>query len=115
MMEVTKHAEGWVISVRARAGAKSNELLDIRDGAIYLCVSAPPEDGKANEAIGVLLAENLGVRKSQVALIAGQTSKRKRFLIRGIDVDELKARVDAALTPTVYDPQDLPPDEDDDE
>lgn len=106
MMEVTKHAQGWVVSVRARAGAKANELLDIRDGAIYLSVTAPPEDGKANEAIGVLLAESLGVRKSQVALLVGPTSKHKKFLIRGIDVDDLKARVDAALTPTVYDPQD---------
>ncbi|GIW87613.1 MAG: hypothetical protein KatS3mg108_1937 [Isosphaeraceae bacterium] len=105
MIQVKKHADGWVVAVRVRPKARSNDLLDLRDGAIYLCVTAPPEAGKANQAAGVLLAESLGLRGNQVELIAGETSRNKQFLIRGIDVEDLLARIDAALTPTVYDPE----------
>lgn len=106
MIAVTKHADGWILPVRARPGAKSNELLDESDGALELSVTAPPEDNKANEAIVRLLAESLSLSKNQIALLAGASTLEKRFLIRGLQVEELLARIDAALQPTVYDPLD---------
>lgn len=107
MIEVSEHPEGAVLPVRAKPGARKNELIDEHAGALRVSVTAPPEDGKANEAIVEALAVGLNLRRSQFAILTGATSRDKRFLVRGISVDELMSRIDAALTPTLFDP---PPD-----
>lgn len=103
MIEPTPHARGSVLPVRAQPGARRNGLIGERAGAVRVAVSAPPEKGKANEAIARVLAEALGLRASQVALIAGETSRDKRFLIEGLGPDELKRRLAAQAPPTLLD------------
>ena len=49
------------------------------------------------ESFGVVLAEALGVRKSQVELVRGTTSRQKHFLIRDITPDDLAARLAGVL------------------
>lgn len=107
MIAVNEHPEGAVLPVRAKPGARKNELIDEHGGALRVSVVAPPEDGKANEAIVETLAIGLNLRRSQFALLTGATSRDKRFLVRGISADELISRIDSALTPTLFD---LPPD-----
>jgi uncharacterized protein YggU (UPF0235/DUF167 family) len=60
-------------------------------------VTVAPEKGKANAAIAGVLAEALGCRASQVVLIAGETSRDKRFLIVDVDRDALIQRIEALL------------------
>lgn len=102
MIAVTAHAQGAVLPVRAKPGAKQNAVLDEFDGAMRVSVTAAPEDGKANDAIVRVLAEVLGCRRSEITLLSGASSRSKRFLIAGLSVDDLLARIEAALTPTVY-------------
>jgi uncharacterized protein (TIGR00251 family) len=106
MINVSGHPEGAVLPVRAKPGAKRSELVDEHDGALRVAVNAPPVDGKANEALVEILAESLNLRRSQVVLLSGETSRDKRFLIRGLGVEDLLSRIDGVLTPTVYEPQD---------
>ncbi len=54
-----------------------------------MCVTQSPEKGKANKAVIELMAKALGLRKSQIELISGESSHQKRFLIRGITPQEL--------------------------
>ena len=63
-------------------------------------MTAPPEDGRANKALVEALAGALGLKRSQVELIGGQTSRDKRFLIRGVARADLEKRV-AALSSLV--------------
>ena len=56
-----------------------------------------PEKGKANKAIVAVLAEALSVRKSQLELVAGETSPQKRFLVRGLTKTELAGRIEGVL------------------
>ncbi len=93
MIELTEHAEGVVLPVRAQAGARRAGFQGERNGALKVAVTAPPEDGRANAALVELLREELHLKRSQVELIAGQTSRDKRFLIRGITREELRARL----------------------
>lgn len=106
MIEVTAHPDGAVLPVRAKPGAKKSELLDEHDGALRVAVTAPPVDGKANEALVEVIAEALNLRRSQVELLTGETNRIKRFLIRGIAVDDLLSRIEGVLTPTGFEPQD---------
>jgi uncharacterized protein len=97
MIEVTPHSRGSVLCVRAQPGAKKDAVLGERAGALRVAVSAAPEKGKANGAIVDVLAESLGCKRSQIALICGETSRDKRFLIEGISPDDLRAKIAATL------------------
>ena len=90
MIAITEHAEGCVLPVRAQPGAKRNGVQGEQNGALKVSVTAPPEDGRANAALVAVLREALGVKRSQVALLSGQTSREKKFLIRGIKKAELE-------------------------
>lgn len=58
-----------------RAG--KNEVLKISEGEYKVKVTAPPEKGKANEAVVNLLADFLGVPKSSVSIIGGKSTRVK--------------------------------------
>ena len=79
--------------VRAQPGAKRNELRGEQDGMLKVCVTQSPEKGKANKAVIELMAKSLGLRKSQIELLSGETSHQKRFLIRGITPEELAQKL----------------------
>ena len=59
-------------------------------------VTAPPEDGKANAALTVLIAGGLGVPKSRVTMAAGQKSRLKTVAVAG-DPLELIAKLELLL------------------
>ena len=58
---------------------------------------APPEDGRANKALTELLREALGLKRSQIELLSGTTSRDKRFLIYGMGRAELETRLKGLL------------------
>ena len=60
-----------------------------RAGALLVRVTAPPVDGKANEAVRRLVAKRLGVPAGRVAVIRGESSRDKLVEVDGIDDDEL--------------------------
>jgi uncharacterized protein (TIGR00251 family) len=98
MIALSEHAEGVILPVRAQPGARRDAVLGEQNGALKLAVTAPPEDGRANQALVELLREKLQLRRSQVELLAGQTSRDKRFLIRGLSGEELRRRLAVLLT-----------------
>lgn len=97
MIALLRHANGTIVPVRAQPGARRNAILGARNGALRVAVSAAPERGKANEAIQKLLAEALECRPSMIVLLHGETSRDKRFLVNGVDLDELAARIEKWL------------------
>jgi hypothetical protein len=97
VIALADHADGVVVPVRAQPRSRRPGVQGEQGGALKLGVSAPPEDGRANAALIELLADVLGVRRSQVELLSGQTSRDKRFLIRDADRAALANRLQAAL------------------
>jgi len=93
MIQLTEHAEGVILPVRAQPGARKTGILGEQAGALKVAVTAPPEDGRANKALFEVLREALELKRSQVELLSGQTSRDKRFLVRGITAVELQRRV----------------------
>jgi uncharacterized protein (TIGR00251 family) len=102
MIAVTEHAEGCTLPVRAQPGARKAGILGEQAGALKVAVTAPPAEGRANKALAEVLREELGVKRSQVELLSGETSRDKRFLVRGVTVAELQARL-AVLLAGVFD------------
>ena len=97
MIALTDHAEGVVLPVRARPGARRAGVQGEQNGALKVAVSAPPEGGRANRALAEALAEALGLRRSQVELLAGASGRDKRFLVRGLTRAELEGRLAGLL------------------
>ncbi|HET7855582.1 MAG TPA: DUF167 domain-containing protein [Gaiellaceae bacterium] len=83
------------ITVTVSPGAARSELVGRHGDGWKVRVSAPPEGGKANDAVVALLAEVLGVRRSEVAVVAGRASRRKVVEISGLDPDEIARRLEA--------------------
>jgi uncharacterized protein len=96
MILLESHVDGTILPVRAQPGARRNEIRGAQDGMLKVCVTQAPEKGKANKAVIELLAKKLGLKKSQIELLSGETSHQKRFLVRGIQAKELSRRVERA-------------------
>ncbi|MEV4236887.1 MULTISPECIES: DUF167 domain-containing protein [unclassified Nocardia] len=69
-----------VVRATIKPNSRKGPLVEILDdGTLQLYVRAPAVEGKANKAAIELLADHYGVPKSAVRLIAGATSRFKRF------------------------------------
>lgn len=99
MIALADHADGCVLPVRAQPGARRAGVQGERNGALKLSVTAPPEDGRANDALVELLHELLDVKRSQVELLSGATARDKRFLIRGLTRAQVQDRLAPLLGP----------------
>ncbi len=88
-MKISAHAEGCILAVRAQPGARRSAIVGVQGAALKVAVAAPPDQGKANKALVLLLAEKLSLKKSQVELLAGAASRDKKFLVRGLSAAAL--------------------------
>ncbi len=94
---ITDHAEGCILHVRAQPRARRNLIVGAQAGALKVAVTAPPDKGRANESIVLVIADSLGLKRSQVELIAGATSRAKKFLVRDVKPEGLRSRLQALL------------------
>jgi hypothetical protein len=81
------------IVVTVSPGASRSELAGRHGGGWKARVAAPPERGRANEALLDLLAEALGLPRSRLALVAGGSARRKIVEVEGLDLDEISRRL----------------------
>jgi uncharacterized protein len=76
-----------VLSIHAEPGAGRSEVVGRHGGAVKVRVAAPPEQGRANDAIAALLADRFGLPAASVTLSSGETSRSKRFRLAGVEPD----------------------------
>ena len=86
---INAHAEGATLALRVQPKARRNAIGGEQAGALKVSVTAPPEDGRANDAVLTLLREKLGLQRSQLALLSGQTNRNKVVLVRGVTPQQL--------------------------
>lgn len=94
MINLESHPEGVILPVRAQPGARRNEVRGEQNGRLKVCVTQVAEKGKANKAILKLLSAMLGVRRSRLELLSGETSSEKRILIRQASEQEIRVVLD---------------------
>ncbi|MAG93898.1 MAG: hypothetical protein CMJ48_09135 [Planctomycetaceae bacterium] len=98
MLNLEATQAGAVLPVRAQPKARKNGVTGTHDGRLRVAVTQAPEKGKANAAIVKLLAKQLKLKASQVSLVAGETSPRKKFLIEGVSLEAVRKRVEELLS-----------------
>ena len=90
--------KGSALAVRVTPRASRNEIVEILDdGTIKVRLSAPPVDNEANYALIEFLSDILGVPKSKLDIVAGNTGRDKLISILDMDVDAVHQRILAHL------------------
>jgi len=79
--------------VKVRARAKKNAIAGELGEALKVALTAPPVEGKANEACIEFFAKLLKVPRSSVSIAAGQSSPNKVIRVVGLSADELQKRL----------------------
>lgn len=88
---IAAHPHGTLVEVWVVPGARTTQVVGVHGGAIRVRVKAPAERGEANRAVEKLLVEVTGAHG--VELIAGETSRRKRVVLRGIPPEQARSQL----------------------
>lgn len=83
--------DGCTLSVRVHPGARKNGVTGVHADALKIALTAPPVDGKANEALIAFLAHALRLPRARIALVSGLTSRAKMIRITGKSAAEVAA------------------------
>jgi len=81
------------LAIRVQPRAQRTEVAGERGGAVVIRVNAPPVDGKANAAVCKLIAQRLGVPKTAVEIVRGESARDKFVRIAGLSADEVRTRL----------------------
>ncbi len=84
-----------MLEVLVQPRASRTRVVGEHDGRLKIQLAAPPVDGEANAALIAFLADALSVRKQDVAIVRGETGRRKSVRIPSVT----SARAAAALAP----------------
>jgi len=79
------------IAVRLQPRARRDEVVGERGGAVVIRVTAPPVDGRANDALCRLIAKAAGVPPSRVSVVRGHTARDKVVRVEGVSPPDLRA------------------------
>jgi len=84
-LAISSAADGVRLRVRVKPRASRSRVVGVREGNLEVAVAAPPVDGEANAELVAFLARTLGVAKSAVELVSGETTRVKTLAVRGVD------------------------------
>ena len=75
--------------VKVQPKASRDQVVGYRDGVLQLRVTAPPDKGRANAAVVALLADALGLAKSRVRIVRGQSSRDKVLTVESLTPEDV--------------------------
>ena len=83
-LDVRDTPEGLTLRVRVQPRASRDAIGGEREGALVVRLTAPPVEGKANEALARFLGRALGVPPSAVRVVQGASGRDKRVAVAGV-------------------------------
>lgn len=86
-------ADSVLVTVRVVPRAARGEILGERGGRLLIKVTAPPLEGRANDAVCRLLAKAVGVGVSRVQVVRGERARDKTLRIDGLSLDDAARRL----------------------
>ena len=88
------------MAVYAQPRASRTVIVGLHDERVKVALKAPPVDGKANAALVRFMANLLGVRRADVRVLKGESSRRKLVLVERLTVDAVRDALEAAAPRT---------------
>jgi uncharacterized protein len=93
MIPIHETPAGATFAVKVQPRAKKNGITGALGDALKLALTAPPVDGRANEACIEFFANLLKVPRSSITIASGETSRRKVIRVAGLPADEVRSRL----------------------
>lgn len=93
MIEVASREGAVTFAVRVVPRASRDTIDGEIQGALKIRLTAPPADGRANDALRRFLAERLNVPASAVRILRGEKSRIKHVEISGVDAAQIQSLV----------------------
>src|SRR5580698_1797551 len=95
-MVMDERAGGVRFSVHVRPRSSRSAILGVREGALEVALTAPPADGAANAELVKLLARALEVRRGDVTIVVGVSSRDKVIEVNGLSSTGARALLSGA-------------------
>ena len=93
MIPIRDTAAGATFQVKVHPRAKKNAITGEVGDALKVALTAPPVEGRANEACVAFLADVLNVPRSSVTIAAGESSRNKVILVSSLSAMKVEARL----------------------
>ena len=93
MIPIRDTPSGATFQVKVQPRARKNAITGEIGDALKLALTAPPVEGRANQACIEFLAEVLNVPRSSVTIAAGESSRNKVIRVRGLSAAQVEAKL----------------------
>jgi uncharacterized protein (TIGR00251 family) len=93
VIPVQESAKGIVFAVKVQPRARRNAITGVVGNALKLALTAPPVDGRANQAVVEFLAELFEIPRASVTITSGETSRNKVVRIAGMSREAVEQRL----------------------
>jgi hypothetical protein len=93
MIKIKESAAAITFEVKVHPRAKKNAITGEVGDALKLALTAPPVEGKANEACIDFFAKLLKAPRSSITIAAGQTSRNKVIRVAGLSAEQVRERL----------------------
>lgn len=98
MVPVKEIVGGATFAVKVHPRARKNAITGVVGEALKLALTAPPVDGKANQAVIEFFADLFAIPRSSVTIASGETSRNKVVRVSGLSRTAVEQRLSEALT-----------------
>ena len=86
--------KGAALAIRVTPRANRNEIVELlSDGTVRIRLTAPPVEGKANEALIEFLSKVLDIAPSNIEIVSGATGRDKLVSILDMDAEMVHSRI----------------------
>ncbi len=92
-LDLRDTAEGLLLRVRVQPRAQRDALAGERDGALLVRVTAPPVEGRANQALARVLGKVLDVPPSAVRVLRGASGRDKLVAVAGLSAASARQKL----------------------
>lgn len=90
-MPIKQTKSGISIDVIVQPKSSRDEIVGLHSDRLKIKLTAPPVDGKANAALIAFLAKKLGIAKSQIQIVRGETGRKKTLLLKDVSAEKIRS------------------------
>lgn len=90
-LQIKEGKDGCTFLVRVQPRSSRDQVTGLHGDALKIRLTAPPVEGKANQALQKFLAKQLDTSPTNIDILTGHTSRQKRVRVAGVSADVIRA------------------------
>jgi uncharacterized protein (TIGR00251 family) len=90
-LQIEENKAGCTFLVRVQPRSSRDQVTGLHGDALKIRLTAPPVEGKANQALQKFLAKQLNTSPTNIEILTGHTSRQKRVRVAGVPANAVRA------------------------